>query len=50
MPSITNGNIYAAVVMLAERAADLILENAPLAPDRVEFYRHGRGVDCEPSR
>jgi choline dehydrogenase len=39
-PYVTNGNIYAPVMMVAERAADLILGNTPLAPERVEFYRH----------
>ncbi|MBL7035688.1 MAG: choline dehydrogenase, partial [SAR324 cluster bacterium] len=33
MPYITNGNIYAPVMMLAEKAADLILGNTPLAPE-----------------
>ena len=32
MPYVTNGNIYAPVMMLAEKAADLILGNTPLAP------------------
>ena len=40
MPYVTNGNIYAPVMMLAEKAADLILGNSPLAPEPVEFYRH----------
>jgi choline dehydrogenase len=40
MPYVTNGNIYAPVMMLAERAADLILGNSPLAPEKVDFYRH----------
>ncbi len=40
MPYVTNGNIYAPVMMMAEKAADLILENTPLAPLEVEFYRH----------
>ena len=31
MPSITNGNIYAPVVMIAEKASDLLLGNSPLA-------------------
>jgi choline dehydrogenase len=39
MPYITNGNIYAPVMMLAEKAADLILGNTPLVPERVEFFR-----------
>ncbi len=41
MPYITNGNIYAAVMMLAEKAADLIAGNAPLPPQTTPFYRHG---------
>jgi choline dehydrogenase len=40
MPYITNGNIYAPVMMLAEKAADLILGVEPLPPERVDFYRH----------
>jgi choline dehydrogenase len=40
MPYVTNGNIYAPVMMLAEKAADLILGNTPLAPEPVHFYRH----------
>jgi choline dehydrogenase len=40
MPYITNGNIYAPVMMLAEKAADLILGNTPLPREPVEFYRH----------
>jgi choline dehydrogenase len=40
MPYVTNGNIYAPVMMLAEKAADLILGNEPLPPEPVEFYRH----------
>ena len=41
MPYVTNGNIYAPVMMLAEKAADLILGNAPLAPESVDFYQAG---------
>jgi choline dehydrogenase len=40
MPYVTNGNIYAPVVMLAEKAADLIARRTPLAPDPAPFYRH----------
>jgi choline dehydrogenase len=39
-PYVTNGNIYAPVMMTAEKAADLILGNTPLPPEPVEFYRH----------
>jgi choline dehydrogenase len=41
MPYVTNANIYAPVMMLAEKAADLILGNTPLAAEPVPFYRHG---------
>ncbi|WP_027943896.1 choline dehydrogenase [Amycolatopsis taiwanensis] len=40
MPYITNGNIYAPVMMTAEKAADLILGNTPLEPIKEPFYRH----------
>jgi choline dehydrogenase len=42
MPYITNGNIYAPVMMLAEKASDLVLGRSPLASEPVEFYRHDR--------
>ncbi len=41
MPYVTNGNIYAPVMMLAEKAADLIRGDAPLPPEPISFYRHG---------
>jgi choline dehydrogenase len=40
MPSITNANIYAPVMMIAEKSADLILGDTPLPPEGVPFYRH----------
>jgi choline dehydrogenase len=39
-PYVTNGNIYAPVMMTAEKAADLIAGNTPLPAEPVEFYRH----------
>ena len=39
MRYVTNGNIYAPVMMLAEKAADLILGNTPLAPEYLDYYR-----------
>jgi choline dehydrogenase len=39
MRYVTNGNIYAPVMMMAEKAADLILGNTPLAPEPTDFYR-----------
>jgi choline dehydrogenase len=43
MPYVTNGNIYAPVMMTAEKSADLILGNTPLPAEPVEFYRRDRG-------
>ena len=40
-PFVTNANIYAPVMMVAERAADLILGKQPLAPDYAKYYKHG---------
>jgi choline dehydrogenase len=38
-PYVTNGNIYAPVMMVAEKAADLILGKEPLPADHIDFYR-----------
>jgi choline dehydrogenase len=40
-PYVTNGNIYAPTMMVAERASDLIRGVTPLPPQQAEFYRHG---------
>ena len=47
MPYVTNGNIYAPVMMVAEKAADLILGNTPLPPEPIPFYRHGAGMPLD---
>ncbi len=46
-PFVPNGNIYAPVMMVAEKAADLIRGNAPLEPMYADFYRH---AERAPSR
>jgi choline dehydrogenase len=43
-PAVPNGNIYAPVMMVAEKAADLIRGNEPLAPSEAPFYRHGEAM------
>ncbi|RIL82758.1 choline dehydrogenase, partial [Staphylococcus equorum] len=42
MPTTTNGNIHAPVLMLAEKAADIIKGVKPLAPEHVDYYVHGK--------
>jgi choline dehydrogenase len=39
-PYVTNANIYAPTMMVAEKAADLIRGNTPLLPSPAAFYRH----------
>jgi choline dehydrogenase len=39
-PRVTNANIYAPVMMVAEKAADLIRGDTPLPPEPIPFYRH----------
>jgi len=40
IPLITNGNIYAPVLMIAEKMADEVLGNTPLTPADHAFYKH----------
>ena len=41
-PTVPNANIYAPVMMVAEKGVDLILGNTPLPAEEATFYRH----DC----
>ena len=47
-PYVTNGNIYAPVMMTAEKAADLIAGNTPLEPATVPYYRYRDGSPLYP--
>ncbi len=47
-PFVTNGNIYAPVMMVAEKAADLILGNTPLPPEDAPYYRYRDGMPLYP--
>jgi choline dehydrogenase len=48
-PYVTNGNIYAPVMMVAEKAADLIAGHTPLPATDVPYYRHRDGMPLYPS-
>jgi choline dehydrogenase len=41
-PFVPNGNIFAPVMMVAEKAADLIRGVTPLEPIHLDFYRHAQ--------
>jgi choline dehydrogenase len=51
-PYVTNANIYAPTMMVAEKASDLIRGNTPLPPQPIDFYRaemrRGSGEKPEP--
>ncbi|MFC3850609.1 choline dehydrogenase [Corynebacterium hansenii] len=48
LPGITNGNIYAPTMMIAEKAADLIAGKTPLEPLDLPYYRAGHGDPLDP--
>ena len=47
-PYVTNGNIYAPVMMVAEKAADLILGNTPLPAATCPYYRYRDNMPALP--
>jgi choline dehydrogenase len=47
-PYVTNANIYAPTMMVAEKAADLILGATPAPAEHVPFYRHEPSVAGQP--
>ena len=47
-PYVTNGNIYAPMMMVAEKAADLILGNTPLPAAQVPYYRYRDNMPLYP--
>jgi choline dehydrogenase len=49
MPYVTNANLYAPVMMIAEKAADLVLGDTPLPAADVPFYRHEPASEVAPS-
>ncbi|MGH3471612.1 MAG: choline dehydrogenase, partial [Nocardioidaceae bacterium] len=49
LPYVTNGNIYAPVMMVAEKSADLILGNTPLPAASVPYYRYRDDMPLYPT-
>jgi choline dehydrogenase len=47
-PFVTNGNIYAPVMMVAEKAADILAGNTPLPAAEVPYYRYPDGTPLYP--
>ena len=47
-PFVTNGNIYAPVMMVAEKAADILAGNTPLPAAEVPYYRYRDGTPLYP--
>jgi choline dehydrogenase len=47
-PYVTNGNIYAPVMMVAEKSADLVLGNTPLPAAEVPYYRYRDNMPLDP--
>jgi choline dehydrogenase len=47
MPVVTNANTYAPVMVIAEKAADIILDRPPLPPDHTEYFRRDQNRTTE---
>ncbi|GAA5131664.1 choline dehydrogenase [Pseudonocardia adelaidensis] len=47
MPVVTNANTYAPVMVIAEKAADIILDRPPLPPDHTEYFRRDQSRTTE---
>jgi choline dehydrogenase len=45
MPYITNGNLYSPVMMIAEKAADILRGNIALPASDLDYYVHQRAVE-----
>jgi len=48
-PIIPNANLYAPVMMAAEKAADIITGTTPLPAEYVDFYRHQQTLPEKPT-